>query len=63
MLIELPENIMSGIPHTHGRFADVFKCIHQGKTFAVKVLRTYLNDNQQEVARVGNIPILFMCWR
>jgi serine/threonine protein kinase len=57
MQIKLPNTAFAGGAHGFGGFADVFRCIHQDKTLAVKVLRTCTIDDQRKVAYVSGIMI------
>ena len=44
---------MSGVPHCHGGFADVWKSDYRGREVAVKVLRIYANSDLQKITRVS----------
>ena len=50
----LPDKFdLSGMPHTFGGFADVWKGVFKGKDVAVKSLRVSVTDDKTGIRKVG----------
>ena len=48
------DDTLTGVPVCRDGFGDVRKCEYQGQQVAVKVLRTYGNDDPRKFARVSH---------
>ena len=48
------DDTLTGVPVCRGGFGDVRKCEYQGQQVAVKVLRTYGDDDPRKITRVSH---------